>query len=204
MCYKTREQGAGQLVYKDLSRRIRTTNKERVGFEIEGRIPPWESLRKNRLALKYEVRSILNFANYTRKKEKRAEGIIKFKHKYTVAQQLIFWRVLLKLMAAKLVENKSPIILPNIGKLRLTKTDRKGTFYDHVEKRFKVYLNLHTLRKFISIKFQRDYLLEAPSVVYKKSSFIRNTIYVFYKYKATVYENTLQKIREKYLIGNSS
>jgi len=188
----------GRLLYDELSRRIKVTNKDRVGFEIEGKIPLWESIRKNRLALKYEVKSILNFANYTRKKEKRAEGIVKNKHKYTVAQQLIFWRVLLKLMAAKLVENKIALILPNIGKLRLTKTDRKGTFYDTKEKKFKVYLNLHTLRKFISIKFQRDYLLDAPSVVYKKSSFIRSAIYVFYKHKVEVYEKALQKIKEKY------
>jgi hypothetical protein len=190
----------GVLLYEDASRRIKTTNKERVGFEIEGGIPVWESIRKNRLALRYDTRSIINFANYTRKKEKRAEGIVKFKHKYTVAQQLIFWKVLLKLAAAKLVENRSNIILPHIGKLRLTKTDKKGTYYDVKEGKFKVHLNLHTLRKFVSIQFAKMSTLDASSVVYKKSNFIRLGIYLHYKKKVLLYEEALQKLKEKYYV----
>ncbi|MFZ2486973.1 MAG: hypothetical protein WAZ19_02530 [Anaerolineae bacterium] len=198
MCYKTGEQGAGQLVYEELSRRIKVTNRERVGFEIEGRIPPWESIRKNRLLLRYDVRGILNFANYGRRKQKRAEGVVKFRHKYTVAQQLIFIRVLIKLLAAKLVENRAQIILPRIGKLYINKTNQRGTYYDVKDGKYKTHLNLHTLRKFITIAFRKHGSLDAPTVVYKKSSFIKSSIYTFYKYKAQVYEKTLQKIREKH------
>lgn len=198
MCYKTAEQGAGQLVYEDLSRKIKKTNKEHVGFEIDGGIPVWESIRKNRLNLRYDVRSIINFANYTRRKERRAEGVIKFKHKYTAAQQITFWRVLIKLIAAKLIENRFIFSLPHIGKLRVTKTNQKATYFDEKEGKLKVHLNLHTLRKFISIRLDKDQSLKAPTVVYKKSGFIRFGIYLFYKKKVQLYEETLQKIREKH------
>ncbi len=198
MCYKTREQGAGQLVYEDLSRKIKKTSKEHVGFEIDGAIPVWESLRKNRVTLRYDVRSILNFANYTRRKEKRAEGVIKFKHKYTTTQQLIFWKVLIKLLAAKLVENKAMITIPKIGKLMLSKTNRKATYFDTTENKYKKHLNLHTLRKFVGIKFDKEYDLDAASVRHKKNQFIKFNIYLHYSKGVEIYKKTLEEIKTKY------
>ena len=200
MCYQTGKQGAGQLVYEDLSRKIKITNKKYVGFEIDGAIPPWESLRKNRVSLKYNTRTVLNFSNYTRRKEKRAEGIIKYKHKYTITQQVIFWSVLIKLLASRLVENKAMITFPHIGKLILVKVNKKVSYYDTTEKRYKPYLNLHTFRKFITTKFEKNHNLNAPTVKYIKGCFIKHNIHLHYLRGVGVYNRTLDKIKTKYAL----
>lgn len=200
MCYQTGAQGAGQLIYEDLSRKIKRTNKKYVGFEIDGGLPKWESLRKNRVTLRYTVRTILNFSNYSRRKEKQADGVRKFKHKYTITQQVIFWKVLIKLLAAKLVENKAMITLPHVGKLILVKINRKMSYYDTTEKRYKQYLNLHTLRKFISVKFDKNYNLDAPTVRHTKGLYLKLAIYLHYLRGVGVYKKTLDEIKTKYAL----
>jgi hypothetical protein len=194
----TSAEGTGRLLYKDLSRRITTTNKDVVGFEIEGKIPAWESARKLRYDLRYDIRSIINFQRYTEKKDKREEGIIKYKHKYTAKQQLIFWRVLLSLAAAKLVENKIILTLPKIGKLILAKTNRIGSYYCWKDRRYKRYLNLHTFRKFISINFKKSGAMEAPTVKYEKTYFIKKGMKHFYLLKQSCYDYQLNKIKKRY------
>lgn len=187
----TSADGKGRMKHPKISRKNKLTNKEVVGFEIPCKIPAWESVRKTRKTLYYGMFGIFDFVRYNM----RLDRGYWYVHKYSKAQQIKFIKTYLTLIVVRVIRGDFSINLPfNIGKLYISKTNRRGQYWCHETRQFKTILNLHTFRKFINLGFEKSKTLNAPTVRFKKEVHVKHLISDHYLHKKDIYQETLDKI----------
>ncbi len=187
----TSADGKGRMKHPKISRKNKLTNKEVVGFEIPCKIPAWESVRKNRKTLYYGMFGIFDFVRYNMRQDRGYWYV----HKYSKAQQIKFIKTYLTLIVVRVIRGDFSINLPfNIGKLYISKTNRRGQYWCNESRQFKTILNLHTFRKFINLGFEKSKTLNAPTVRFKKEVHVKHLISDHYLHKKDIYQEALDKI----------
>jgi len=119
--------------------------------QIDAQLVPndWDRSRTNKVRFSYNIVQFYDYYEYSEKAEDKTKNIVSRK------QFTVFIKTYLSLVMKRIITNGFIFIMPyHIGRLYLHKTNRNG-FIKNRDK-IRPTLNLHSFRKFLSIKWDKE------------------------------------------------